>query len=172
VIDVSASQLSQLSYQAGSQPDIISVRVSNGTSWSNWSELAVGNLETVAPGATMEIAGVSAATLGYSGADGMLKLDASTQFSGSIFGFGPTESLDLSDIPFHANSVLSFVPNAENTGGTLSIGGGTHTANIGLLGQYMASSFVSSNDGYGGTLIQDAALAAPAQRIQLAQPHA
>jgi hypothetical protein len=31
----------------------------------------------------------------------------------------------------------------------------THTANIALLGQYMAASFVTSAEGFGDTLIHD-----------------
>jgi hypothetical protein len=36
-IDVTAAQLSQLSYQSGSGPDTLWVRANDGTQWSNWS---------------------------------------------------------------------------------------------------------------------------------------
>ena len=56
-----------------------------------------------------------------------------------------------------------------NTGGTLSVTDSTHTANIALLGNYMASSFVPSSDGHGGTLVTDP----PAnQQPLLTHPHA
>jgi hypothetical protein len=44
-------------------------------------------------------------------------------------------------------------------------------ANIALLGSYMASSFVTSSDGHGGTLIGEAAQIT-FQTTPLAQPHA
>jgi hypothetical protein len=48
---------------------------------------------------------------------------------------------------------------------------GTHTANIALLGNYMASSFVASSDGHGGTFI-DPALTSSSQQSNLTLPHA
>jgi len=59
------------------------------------------------------------------------------------------------DIAFGSNTTLGYAANSNNTGGTLTASDGTHTANIELLGQYMASSFAMSTDGVGGTLIQD-----------------
>jgi hypothetical protein len=41
----------------------------------------------------------------------------------------------------------------DTSGGTLSVTDGTHTANIALLGNYLASAFVASSDGHGGTNI-------------------
>jgi hypothetical protein len=38
----------------------------------------------------------------------------------------------------------------------LKIGDGIHTANIALLGNYMASTFAITSDGHGGTLIAEA----------------
>ena len=42
-----------------------------------------------------------------------------------------------------------------NTGGTLTVSDGTHTASLALIGNYTASSFAISSDGHGGTLIAD-----------------
>jgi hypothetical protein len=48
---------------------------------------------------------------------------------------------------------------ADSIGGVLGSAtsgmDGVHTANIALLGQYAASSFVTASDGHGGTLITD-----------------
>ena len=52
-----------------------------------------------------------------------------------------------------------------------SVGAAPTAANIALLGSYMASSFVSSSDGNGGTLISEAAQIS-SQASLLAQPHA
>jgi hypothetical protein len=39
----------------------------------------------------------------------------------------------------------------------LTVGDGTHTANLALLGQYAAASFATASDGHGGILITDPA---------------
>jgi len=46
---------------------------------------------------------------------------------------------------------LGYAANGNNLGGTLSIGHAMHTANIALLGNYLASTFVAASDGHGGT---------------------
>ena len=40
-------------------------------------------------------------------------------------------------------------------GGTLHVTDGTHSGNIALLGNYMASVFVARSDGHGGTSVVD-----------------
>jgi hypothetical protein len=77
----------------------------------------------------------------------------------------------LADISFAAGTTLGYAANADNSGGTLSVGDGTHTANIALLGSYMASSFVAASDGHGGTLISETAQSA-AQIPTVTQSHA
>ena len=52
---------------------------------------------------------------------------------------------------------LAMRPTATTRAGLLTASDGTHTANIALLGQYTAASFVMSADGFGGTLIHDVA---------------
>ncbi|MGA2044046.1 MAG: hypothetical protein ABSG83_11825, partial [Roseiarcus sp.] len=56
-----------------------------------------------------------------------------------------------------------------NSGGALTITDGAHFADIALLGQYAAASFVTASDGHGGTLIS--APSAVAQ-TELSVPHA
>jgi hypothetical protein len=58
--------------------------------------------------------------------------------------------------------------NRNNTGGTLSANDGSHNANLALLGQFMASSFVMASDGHDGTLITDPPLG---QAQVLSQSH-
>ena len=70
-------------------------------------------------------------------------------------GFGAGDRLDLVDIAFGSDVTLAYQANSDGTGGTLSVADGTHTADIALLGQYTAGSFVMSADGFGGTLIHD-----------------
>ena len=107
----------------------------------------------------------------FAGTSGALQLDQSASFTGTISGFGGQDQLDLTDIAFGANTSLGYYENSANPGGGLTVSDGVHTANIALLGTYMASSFVTSSDGHGGTLISDAAQIA-SQATLLAQPHA
>jgi RTX calcium-binding nonapeptide repeat (4 copies) len=59
--------------------------------------------------------------------------------------------------------------NGDNTGGTSTASDGSHAAGLALLGQFMASSFVTAGDSHGGTPIADAPSSQPPL---LAQPHA
>ena len=88
-------------------------------------------------------------------ADATLKIDHAADFSGTVAGFDVDDALDLADLAFDSNTTLSYAANSNNTGGTLTVSDGTHTANIALLGQYMAADFVMSANGFGGTLIHN-----------------
>jgi hypothetical protein len=59
--------------------------------------------------------------------------------------------------------------NANNTSGTSTASDGSHAANLALLGQHMASSFVAGGDGHGATPIANQS---ETQQPLLAQPHA
>jgi hypothetical protein len=126
---------------------------------------------TVGNGASVDLNTPSAAAVTFAGGSGTLQLDQSAAFSGTITGFGGQDQLDLTDIAFSANSTLGYSANSNNSGGGLTVSDGIHMANIALLGSYMASSFVTSSDGHGGTLIGEAAQIT-FQTTPLAQPHA
>jgi hypothetical protein len=74
---------------------------------------------------------------------GMLKLADPSQFSGTVAGLA--------------------------MGNHLTVGDSDHTAKVGLLANYMASSFASPSGGQGGSLIADAPLS---HQALLASPHA
>src|SRR6516165_3460407 len=57
------------------------------------------------------------------------------------------------------------------SGGTLTVTDGSHTANIALLGNYIASTFVTSSDGHGGTNVVDPSATETSQTSLLVQPH-
>ncbi len=117
----------------------------------------------------LELFGASTANVTFAPGDtGMLKLDSSPQFKGTVAGPAPGNELDLADIGFGATTTLGYTPNAGNTGGTLSVSDGNHSAAVALLGQYIAGNFVTGSDGHGGTLIAEL----PPIRPLLAQPHA
>ena len=89
------------------------------------------------------------------GAGGLLKLDDSQHFSGTVAGFGIPGQIDLEDIAFGASTSLSFTEAGNNLSGTLTVGDGTHVANLTLLGQYTAGQFHLASDGGAGTLVTD-----------------
>jgi len=62
-------------------------------------------------------------------------------------------------------------PSGTASGGTLTVTDGSHTANIALLGHYMASTFVTSSDGHGGTNVVDRSATETSQASHLVQPH-
>ncbi|HZY52316.1 MAG TPA: hypothetical protein VFE73_03700, partial [Reyranella sp.] len=85
---------------------------------------------------------------------GTLQLDISVNFNGVISGFGVPGDLDLRDISF-ASSGFSLGYSGDTSSGILTVTDGTNTAQIHLLGQYVAGNFHAQADGNGGTLITD-----------------
>ena len=60
--------------------------------------------------------------------------------------------IDLATYAFSSGIKVSFVENAQNTGGVLTVSGGTGGLSVNLLGQYVAAGFQDKSDG-GGTAI-------------------
>ena len=77
----------------------------------------------------------------------------------------------LSDGPFFANATLGYPASKDNAGGGLNLSDGAHAANLARLGSYIASSFVSSSDGHGGTYTDPSQTQSTLQSM-LAHPHA
>jgi hypothetical protein len=129
-----------------------------------------GGGNAIINGGTLEFGAASDNKVTFNGSDlSVLALDQSLGFNGSVAGFGDQDQIDLGDIGFGANTTLGYAANSSNTGGMLSVSDGTHLANIALLGQYAAASFVAASDGHGGTLITDPP---PSQQQLLTQPNA
>ncbi|MGY3527526.1 AIDA repeat-containing protein [Bradyrhizobium sp. USDA 4452] len=168
-IDVTAAQLSQTTYQAGSGTDQLWIRANDGIAWGAWQPFNVtgessGNA-TIAAGTTLELPGASSATVAFQGATGTLKLDNSASFAGTVAGMTGADAIDFANISFANVHTPTF--NGTSSSGTLTVTDGTVTASIVLLGNYMASTFATSSDGHGGTLVVDP----PATQVsQLAQP--
>jgi len=78
--------------------------------------------------------------------------------------------LDLSDISFGASTTLGYSANGDNTGATLTVSDGTHTANLALLGQYAASGFAAAPAQRGGTIVAYAAVPGSGDANFLAVP--
>ncbi|WP_375778515.1 hypothetical protein ACE103_04785 [Bradyrhizobium sp. ma5] len=168
-IDITAAQLSQTTYQAGLGTDQLWIRANDGTAWGAWQSFnATGESSasaTIAAGATLELPGASNATVTFQGSTGTLKLDNSASFSGTVAGMTGSDAIDFANINFASVHTPTF--SGTSTNGTLTVTDGTVTASIALLGNYMASTFTTSSDGHGGTLVVDP----PATQVsQLAQP--
>jgi hypothetical protein len=122
---------------------------------------------TLSGSTALDLFGASNASVSFApGSTGTLTLSDSQAFAGTVAGLALGNDLDLADIAFGANMTLGYSPNANNTGGTLSVSASGHTANIALLGNYLASSFVTASDGHGGTLITDP----PTNQLAIGQP--
>jgi outer membrane lipase/esterase len=81
-------------------------------------------------------------------------------------------ALDLADIQYiFGQTKATYTPNSGSptTGGTLNVTDGTHTANIALLGNYLASKFNTMSDGGTGTLVIDPP--SNSQQAHLIMPH-
>jgi hypothetical protein len=100
----------------------------------------------------------------FAGPAGTLQLDNSSSFTGTVAGMTGQDTLDLRDINFAAATKTIY--SGGSSEGTLTVTDGAHTANIVLLGNYMASAFVTSGDGHGGSSIQ----VQPEQVAMLVQP--
>ncbi len=109
---------------------------------------------------TLEFDAGFAENVAFVGATGSLTLALSQAYTGSITGFSKSggTQLDLRDIAFTGTTKTSYSGAAN--GGILTVTDGTHTAQIHLVGDYLASTFVAASDGAGGTLIHDPAGAA------------
>jgi hypothetical protein len=124
----------------------------------------------IAGSSEVELFGASAANLSFaSGSTGTLRLDASSQFTGTVAGLALGNYLDLSDLAYQGNSAPTYSSSGANTG-TLAVTQGANTINVALLGSYFANSFVASSDGHGGTLVTDPP--PPTQTMLTGAPHA
>jgi hypothetical protein len=169
---ISATQLGQLSYQVGTGSDTIWVGANDGTVWGGWSKgFTISDPPAVAAGETITLGSGFAGQVDFLSDTGTLKLENSSSFAGTVAGLCGQDAIDFADIGFGANSTLGYAANSDHSGGTLSVGDGTHMANIALLGSYMASTFVAASDGHGGTLISEAAHASTQMPV-VTQPHA
>jgi Galactose oxidase-like, Early set domain/Bacterial Ig-like domain len=122
-------------------------------------KLKIDTVTTTASGATisgaqtLELFGASAENITFSaGSTGTLRLDAATSFNGTVSGLALGNALDLANVAYTAGMTVGYQPNTSGpAGGLLTVG----SANIALLGNYMASMFVASSDGQGGTIVVD-----------------
>jgi VCBS repeat-containing protein len=132
--------------------------LNTGMLWANDGHLTVNGAvtgdgdATITASGTLEFAAASDANLSFAtGADGALVLDQSSSFTGKITGLQSSDSIDLKDIDFGASTTASYVSNNTQTGGTLTVSDGVHSANIALVGDYSSATWTASDDSHGGT---------------------
>ena len=168
---VSTSQLGQTGYVAGSAIDTLWVRVSEGGQWSPWSPgFTVSDPTTIGAGETLELPSAYSGQISFAADTGTLKLDNSGTFAGTVAGMGGQDTIDFADIDPAKVQTPGYAGDAS--GGTLNVTDGTHTANIALLGNYLASTFVASSDGHGGTSVTNQPATIGDQSAILSQPRA
>jgi autotransporter passenger strand-loop-strand repeat protein len=119
-----------------------------------------GGMQVVVSGGTDKGATISAGTLELqSGATagsstitfaggGTLRLDGTGAFGFLVAGFAVPDAFDLSAIKF-ASATKQYSGNASS--GTLTVGDGTHSASILLIGNYSLASFHLGAESGGGT---------------------
>jgi hypothetical protein len=181
---VQASQLSQVTYNVGEGTDTLWVRASDGIQYGPWSnggftvagtvvvQTSDGSaLSTIFVGAgeTVEVGSAFSDSVTFAGNSGTLKIDDSASFAGTVVGMTGRDTIDFADIDPTKVQPPSF--SGDSTSGTLTVSDGAHSASIALLGNYMASVFVASSDGHGGTSVVDPPALGGVQPL-ITPPHA
>jgi len=123
----------------------------------------------VAAGTTVEVSSAFDKQATFVGDTGTLKLDNSSSFAGTVAGMTGQDTIDFAYIDPTKMQQPTYSGTAS--GGNLTVTDGSHTANIALLGDYMASTFVTSSDGHGGTNVVDSSATETNQTSLLVQPH-
>jgi hypothetical protein len=135
-----------------------------------------GGSATIGTGATLELDAAGSESVTFGGSTGTLVLGNTSpsggqdsNFAGTVSGFGAQDIIDLSGIAFDAQTTLGYLPNSNQTGGTLLLTDGTQSAKIALLGNYLASSFAVASDSHGGTMVTEVSQAG--NQSLLTNPH-
>jgi hypothetical protein len=123
-------------------------------------------------GALFELNGPDTQNVVFDGGKGELQIDSSS-FGGKIAGLAATDQLDLQAIGYGLGTTATYVSNADNSGGILTVTDGSHSISLNLVGDYRDAHFAGSSDGNGGTLItmnadDDKPAFAPAEKAQIA----
>jgi hypothetical protein len=168
---VSAGQLGQTTYVSGAGADMLWVRVAEGGQWSPWSQsFTVSDPTTIGAGETLELSSSYSGQLSFAGDTGTLQLDHAASFAGTVAGMTDHDAIDFTDIDPSKVQQPSY--SGGTSGGTLTVTDGAHTANIALLGNYLASTFVASSDGHGGTSVVDPPVLGGGLSPLITPPHA
>jgi hypothetical protein len=112
------------------------------------------------------VTGAYSGQVSFAASTGILELLKSSSFTGTVAGMTGDEAIDFDAIdPTHVQAPTY---SGDASGGTLTVTDGSHSAHIALLGNYLASTFVASSDGHGGTMVVDPILASSSTAASLA----
>jgi hypothetical protein len=143
------------------------IEANGGTMTINAAVTGAGKM--LVNGGTLDLALASVgAAVGFAGTSGVLKLEQSQTFHGSVAGLSKSAagSLDLADIEFTGAGEAKFVEFPAKTAGMLTVTDGTRTAKIKLLGDYSGIAFTAKSDNHGGTIVTAGAAPATAPFVQ------
>ena len=155
-IDVSPADVANTVFDAGTlggSDTLWAQLLQNDGTLTGWQQFSVTDPVTISAGATVELSSAYAGAVTFAVSTGTLQLDNSASFSGTVAGMAGQDTIDFADID--PAKVLPPSYSGDASGGTLSVTDGSHSANIALIGNYMASVFVPSSDGHGGTSVVD-----------------
>jgi hypothetical protein len=166
---------------SGQYIDLTSVTYSGGAISGSYSGNSSSGTLTISSGGTAvaSIQFVGAYSGGNfqfsSGVNGSVEITDPTVVNGGSVTSAPAafpqNGIDLSQFAFDANDMtLGYAENNTDTGGTLTVSNGGEAVKVALLGNYMATSFVTAADGHGGTLVTQRPQAN--DQPLLAHPHA
>ncbi len=101
-----------------------------------------------------------------SGGSGTIITDPAVGGGGRVeTGFGATNDIDQASIALGANLTLAYLEHSNVTGGALIVAYNRDAASIALLGNYMATSFVTTADAHGAFLTSEASQTANLQPL-------
>jgi hypothetical protein len=121
----------------------------------------------IGAGDTLELSSAYSGAVTFLADTGALKVDNASSFTGTVAGLAGQDSIELCDVAFAAGTTPSYSATDDNSG-TLMVSDRTHTANLALLGNYVAASFVTASDGHGGTMIT---ISSPSEQQHMAASH-
>ena len=142
----------------------------NGT-LTDWQQFTVKDPITIAAGATVEISSAYAGAVSFAGDTGTLaarqlrelrrncRRDDRQRHHGELVDIDPSK-------------VQTPSYNGDASGGTLSVSDGAHSANIALLGNYLASTFTAASDSHAAPPSLTSAVLGGVQPLVPSRPHA
>jgi hypothetical protein len=107
----------------------------------------------VGAGETLQVASAYSGQVLFTSNTGILELLKSSNFTGTVAGMTGNDAIDFDAID--PTKVQPPTYSGDASGGTLTVTDGSHIARVALLGNYLASTFVTSSDGHGGTSVID-----------------
>jgi len=142
---------------------VVGLYASPGTTLQISTGLAgISDATTIGAGATLELAAADSSSVTFAGPTGMLRLDHSSTFAGSISKFAGngalsgSDQIDLRDVKY--SSVRDSFAN-----GLLTVTDGGDTAKLTFNGSYTLANFKFASDGSGGTIVYDPPVPSPSQ---------